>query len=250
MVADKEARGIPVPTVPAAAEDLEEMGTRAKLQDLFYNHRNNFWKRLVKAGKDDSPRQWEDEDGGALPPYFADLKGCQTCTAGAAYYHYPGFANNGRYELGCFNKRCYTQKAKAGADQYREKLEAHKKGLFREDREAAQGFAQRLESFDRAALRALAVALVAETRGLGLQHPFGSYAAEWSYEAGATSRTRELLGLEPVQTAQGVRFWDGDGLRALDGVADVDLRELVSNLLTHHLRQAGRLDLVSQETES
>ena len=46
-------------------------------------------------------------------------------------------------------------------------------------------------------------------------------------------------------------FLDGDGLEALDRVNSLgDLRELVANLMVHHMRAAGRIDSVSRGTEA
>ena len=101
---------------------------------------------------------------------------------------------------------------------------------------------------DGEALRALATTLVAQTDRLELQHPFGEFVAEWSYESGATSRAREILGLDLRTGMRGVHYLGDDGLNALDQVDQGDLRELVANLMTHHLRVAGRIDTVSRET--
>ena len=197
--------------------------------ELSHSRKNSFWKRLEKADKSALPGRWEDEDGGLLPPFFADLKGCMSCTSGAAYFHFTGYTH-GKFQLGCFNRRCYDQKAEDGADEYREKLEAHKRGLFREDRETAQRLERGLQSVDGPALRALAVTLVAQTVRVQLQHPFGAFAAGWSYEAGATSRVLEILGVTLRHATRGDYFLDGDSVKALESVADGDLRELVANL--------------------
>ena len=39
-------------------------------------------------------------------------------------------------------------------------------------------------------------------------------------------------------------------MEALERVGPGDFRELVANLMVHHLRVAGRIDSVSQETPS
>ena len=41
---------------------------------------------------------------------------------------------------------------------------------------------------------------------------------------------------------------NGEGLKALASVASGDLRELVANLMVHHLRVGGKMDTVSQGT--
>ena len=243
IAAAREEKG---PHRPVTDEERQQLGTRAELKEVGYN-RNPFWKVLERAGKNVHPNRWMDEDGGLLPPFFADLDGCKSCTAGAAYFLSP-YHINSKPRLACFNKRCYTGKLEAGAAEYREKLEDHKKGLLREDRETAQRFVRSLESVDGEGLRALATALVAQTDKLELQHPFGEFVAEWSYEAGATSRAREVLGLELRAGGRGVHYLDGDGLKALENVDQGDLRELVANLMVHHLRIVGRMDTVSRET--
>ena len=243
IAAAREKKG---PHRPVTDEERNQLGTRAELKEVGYS-RNPFWKLLEKAGENVHPNRWLDEDGGVLPPFFADLEGCSSCTAGAAYVRAPYHRNN-KPQLACFNKRCYTEKCNAGAAEFREKLEDSKKGLFREDRETAQRFMRGLGSADGEALKALATTLVLQTDKLEFQHPFGEFVREWSYEAGATSRAREILGLELRTTSRGVHYLDGDGLKALDQVADVDLRELVANLMVHHLRVAGRMNTVSRGT--
>ena len=129
IAAAREKKG---PHRPVTDEERKQLGTRAELKDLNPYARNGFWKLLQMASKGDSPNRWMDQDGGLLPPFFADLDGCGSCTAGAAYVTPNSFhSRNGKPQLACFNKRCYTQKVDAGAAEYRGKLEAHKKGLFR-----------------------------------------------------------------------------------------------------------------------
>ena len=81
-----------------------------------------------------------------------------------------------------------------------------------------------------------------------MQHPLGEFVPDWSYESGATSRAREILGIELRTGMRGVVYLGDDGLRALDGVALDDVRELVANLIVYHLRITGRIDTVSQRT--
>ena len=72
-----------------------------------------------------------------------------------------------------------------------------------------------------------------------MQHTFGEYDAEWSYEARSTARAREILELERGTAEYYVDFLDGDGLEALDRINSLgDLRELVANLMFHHMRAA------------
>ena len=248
IVAARQEQGNPGSPLPGTAEDWKELGTRAKLVEISpWEASNPFWKRLEKASKSSSPSEWEHNNGALLPPYFADRKGCMTCTTGASYASFRNYRRDPPV-LACFNARCFQRKAKAGADEYREKLEAHKKGLFREDRETAQRLERGLGAIGGGALRALAVTLLAQTGELELQHPFGEFVPEWSYENGAASRVREILNLPVKRGMRGAHFLDGDRFQALEGVADAGLRELVANLMTHHLRQAGKLAVVSQET--
>ena len=251
IVKAREGAGRPGSPLPTTADDWKELGTRAKIMEYRpYGSNGFFWKRLEKAAKSGPPSAWEGNNGALLPPYFADLKGCMTCTSGASYARSSESYSRKAPALACFNARCFQQKAKAGATEYREKLEAYKKGQFREDREMAQRLARSLASVDVEALKAMAVILVAQTGGVELQHPFGAFVPEWSYQAGATSRVLEILGLQLRQGYRGHHL-DGDGLKALEQVDTGDLRELVANLMTHHLRQAGKLDVgdVSQGTE-
>ena len=246
IAAAREKKG---PHRPLTDEERKQLGTRAELKEVSLYSRNPFWKRLQKARRTDNPHRWQDDDGGIMPPFFPDLADCRGCTAGAAYVRVRRYSNTkDKPELACFNKRCYNEKLKAGAAEYREKLEAQKKVLFSEDRDTAQRFVRSLESVDADALRSLATTLVAQTDKLELQHPFGEFIAEWSYESGATSRAREILGLDLRTGMRGVAYLGDDGLKALEQIDQGDLRELVANLMVHHLRIVGRIVAVSRET--
>ena len=60
---------------------------------------------------------------------------------------------------------------------------------------------------------------------------------------------REILDLERRSGDYQVNFLDGDRLEALGRVNSLgDLRELVANLMVHHLRIGGKMDTVSQGT--
>ena len=97
---------------------------------------------------------------------------------------------------------------------------------------------------------ALAIVLMAKTDKLELQHPFGEFLDGWSYESWAKSKAHETLGLELETGSRGVNYFDGKGMEALGRVEAGDLRELVANLMTHHLRQAGEIDAVSVSEET
>ena len=47
-----------------------------------------------------------------------------------------------------------------------------------------------------------------------------------------------------------MNYFDGKRMEALGRVEAGDLRELVANLMTHHLRQAGEIDAVSVSEET
>ena len=108
-----------------------------------------------------------------------------------------------------------TRKFEAGAAAFREKLEGRKKDLFREDRETAQRFASQLALTHQEALMALAITLVAQTEyAASCSTPFGrppgDYVEGWSYEAGATTRVREILGVELRTSRTGVHYLDDE----------------------------------------
>ena len=253
LIASGRETGKKGPHRPVNDQERELLGTRAVLKEIvdYGSGKTGFHKLLSKAKRNEYPGRWQDNEGGVLPPFFPDLDECHRCVAGAAYAKRR--YNSGAI-LACFNKRCYSKKFEAGAAVFREKLEARKKDLFREDREAAQRFASQLMVTHQEALMALATTLVAQTERLELQHPFGrppgDYVEGWSYEAGATTRVREILGMELRTGRNGVHYLDDQGLEALERVDRGELRELVANLMVHHLRQAGKLEAVSQGTES
>ena len=236
------------PHRPVTDEERQQLGTRAEFREVNPYGRNPFWK-LLEIDKNAHPNRWNDANGGSLPPFFPDLEGCMSCTAGAAYVRSDNHHRTGNQpRLACFNERCYNDKLSAGTAEFRKKLEGRKRGLFREDRENAQRLVRELESLGAGSLRALATTLMLQTARLELQHPFRHYTADWSYEARATSRAREILGLEFRTGDHGVQFINEEGLKALASVDQGDLRELVANLMVHHLRIGGRLDTVSQGT--
>ena len=86
------------------------------------------------------------------------------------------------------------------------------------------------------------------TAKLELQNPFGAYQEKLSFEAGVTAKARELLGNEFKTGWHGVAYLEDVGMEALERVEQGDLRELVANLMTHHLRISGKIETVSQGT--
>ena len=228
-------------------EERQQLGTRAEYETV--GHNTSFWKVLQPAAADDELRGWNSLRGGPLPPYFPDLDECRNCTIGAAYSR----SENGVYPLHkptlvCHNKAHYLEKLEAGKAEYRVQLEEVKKGVFRRDRELTQRFTRELAPLSEDTLRALAASLIAGTERFELLHPFGSFHEDWSYEAGATSKVRDLLGMELQDSYYGA-YLRNPGVERLDGVDPSDIRELVASLTVHHLRAADRMDTVSQETE-
>ena len=238
------SRETPGPDRPVTGEERERLGTRAEFRDLTWN--TKFWKILQHAQLHDV-RSWDSEKGGAVPPWFPDLKECQRCTIGAAYAKSQEYHALEKTKLVCFNQEHYQEKLKAGEAEYREKLEAQKKGAYRQDREAIQELIRQLQPLSEAARQVLARSLLVATLALELQHPLGVYHKGWSYESGAAARVRELLGTEETDHWGRVQLHP-KGLEALSQVAPEDLRELVAALMIHHLRTAGMIETVSMET--
>ena len=178
----------------------------------------------------------------ACPPFVPDLKECRRCTIGAAYARSRGDYPLSKPALCCFNRECYDGKAEAGADDCLKKIEAHKKGLFRQDRQVAIEFIRQTEPLSVEARTALATALLAATPRLVLQHPFGVYQQDWSYESGAAARIREMLGIENPRIVGGLLDLDAESLDVVAKVGPGGLRELIANLMAYHLRLAGQLE--------
>ena len=214
------------PDKPLSDEERQQLGTRTDLHDVSYN--TKLWKLLEKAQKQDvdwagTPR-WADEAGGPVPPFFLDLKECQQCTAGAVYAKSRGSGPLSKPTLVCLNKSCYDQKCETGAAVYREKMEAHKKGIYRENRELAMRYVSELAPLSAEALRALATSLLHEMPRFEMQHPFGVWHENWIYEAGATAKARELLGIELRTGWRGPDYLEGKALATLDHIDPGDLR--------------------------
>ena len=149
------------------------------------------------------------------------------------------------------NRKCYEDKCGAGGSRYREELEAHKLDVHREDARTARQVNRELEALSTEALRMLATVLVSAETELEWEHPFSTPNKQWSWETGSVARICELLTSEKPSFEQwGRRAYsnariDADSLQEVD---DGDLRELVANLVVHHLRQAGKMDAVSPGT--
>ena len=241
-----DAREKPGPCRPVTEEEKAQLGTRAELRDV-PSYNAGFFKVLQK-GRAEEIHDWQRDSGGHVPPWFPDLKECQKCTIGAAYAKTRSDFSQDKTALCCFNQDHYQEKLQAGEAAFKAKLEAHRKGIDRQDRRAVEELALQLESLSEAACQALATALLAAEPTLDWQHPLGTYHQDYSFESVATVRARELLSLE--LGTKGWRMEPGTtvGLEALPGVEPGDLRELIASLLTHHLRVAGKLDTVVRET--
>ena len=233
------SRETPGPNRPVTDEERELLGTRAELRDVTRD--TPFWKVLQKA-EPHSIFRWDgslEERGRGVPPWFPDLKECQGCTIGAAY----GKSRDG-YPLGkptllCFNRDHYLEKLAAGEAKHREKLDAQRKGLDRQDQKRIAGLMSELQPLSEVAREVLAKALVAATPELDWQHPLKAFHEGWSYEPRTVTNIRDLLGLGDafrgsVQCA--------DAVQDLPQLAQGDLRELIASLMTYHLRVAGKMD--------
>ena len=234
------ARETPGPDRPVTDEEREKLGTRAELVDVTWN--TKFWKILQHAQPHDV-NSWDSQKGGQVPPFFPDLKECQRCTIGAAYAKSQQYYVLEKAKLCCFNQEHYQEKLAAGEAEYKSKLEAQKKGAYRQDRETIQEVIRQLQPLSEDARRALAAALLVATPVMELQHPFDAYHKEWSYESEAAAKIRELLGTEESDY-RGRSVLHPKGLEALPQVAPEDLRELVAALMIHHLRTGGMIETV------
>ena len=187
-----------------------------------------------------------------VPPWFPDLKECQNCTIGAAYVQSKwGQHGLDKPTLVCFNQEHYEQKLAAGEAKYREKKEAHRKGLDRQDAKAIEQLNRELESLSDDACQALAVSLLTAQPELEWRHPLGRFHEDWSYEGVPAARVRELTKAEDGEDRTRRRWaWTVIDPDALQSVESSAFRELVAALMAHHLRLAGKLETgVSQETD-
>ena len=241
------SRETPGPNRPTTDEEREQLGTRSEFQDLG-SYGNGFWKILEKADPR-SPQEWERKSGGGVPPWFPDLKECQECTIGATYAKSRGGYPLRDPTLVCINQDHYLEKVRVGEAAYREKKAAQRTGFDRQDSKAVERFIRELVPLSDDACRALAVSLLAARPALEWQHPLGIFHEEWSYEAAPAARVRELTSGKSVgngsQWNQRKTVIDLDSLQS---VTSGELRELLAALMTHHLRLAGELETVPQQT--
>ena len=243
VIASRKKRG---PNRPVTDEEREQLGSRAEFREV-PSYGQGFWKVMQKADPD-YPRLWEQEHGGGVAPWFPDLEECQKCTIGAAYAKSRGGYPLSQTALVCFNREHYQEKLAAGEIAYREKLDAQRRGSDRQDSQTVERLTRQLEPLSDDACRALAASLLTARRALEWQHPLGVFHQEWSYESGPIARIRELPGLEDSTYERRDRAGLLVDVDSLDGVAAEHLPELVAALVTHHLRQAGKMQSVSPET--
>ena len=220
------------PNRPTSDGERTALGIRAELKDVDYS--TKFWKILAKGDPSDL-RNWQRQDGGHVPPYFP-LEECGACVAGDAYAKSRSSYTLDRVTLVCMNQKCYQDKCGAGGASHRQ------------DAQMARQVSRELAALSADALRTMATVLVSAETQLIWQHPFGEPFKRWSWETGSVARICELLSAEQPSFEQWGRRPYGHAEidpESLQDVADGDLRDLVANLVVHHLRQAGRMDTVS-----
>ena len=257
IAAKRDKKG---PFRPVTDEERKALGTRASVKDRTSYNSRDFWKRLEKAAPSDSPRLWTTGDGGPVPPHFP-LEGCAGCVKGAAYVRPgPGGHTGKKLVLCCTNKSCYGKRLAEGEAAIRPRIEDEKAAIARHDGEAIRALVDNLEFMDTASVRALATVLMANIEKFEMLHPFGEYVEAWSYESSAVARVREILGIKSAYYTESGRYHSANGrhyltdsrreeyLEALANINPGILRDLVANLLTYQLRQAGRIDAVYQRT--
>ena len=247
VAAAREKKG---PSRPVDAAEKEQLGTRAALRDISGN--TVFWKILEPSNLDARPNKyaWSREQGGSVPPWFPDLDECRRCTIGAAYAKSRDGYTLRDVTLVCMNQEHYQEKLQAGEAAYREKTEAHQKGIDRQDAKAVKQLTRQLEPLTDDACQVLAASLVAANPALAWANPLGFYDADWSHESGLGELVRDLLGSESLVATWNNRGGYGpvinaDSIAALSGEG---ARKLAAALMTHHLRLAGKMETVSRET--
>ena len=238
VIAHRKKKG---PNRPVTDEEREALGTRAELHIIGYSA--PFYKILNKLEIEAAHelRQVEGLRGGAVPPWFPDLKECQECIIGAAYA-----ASNDGYPLGkpvlaCFNQEHYLEKLQAGLAAYQDQLAAQQKGIERQDDRAIQDLKEALLSAPALTKYPLAQALLSATPAMPGWHPLGFHHEDFCFETAPGFMVESLLGITGgYDQAQAIEF--------LDAMDPHDLPGLIAALMVHHLRQSGKLDAVSRET--
>lgn len=236
------------PSRPVNDEERAQLGTRAEMRDVSGN--TGFWKILEKGELDGRQNKyaWSREGGGIVPPWFPDLDECQRCTIGAAYAKSRDGYTLRDVTLCCFNREHYQEKLQAGEAAYREKTQAHQKGVDRQDSQAVKHLIKQLEPLTDDTCQVLAASLVAANPALAWANPLGFYDEDWSHESGLGELVRDLLGSESLVAKHNRREEYGSVINPdfIASMAPEDLRKLAAALMTHHLRLAGKIDTVSR----
>ena len=247
VVASREKKG---PSRPLNDEERVTLGTRADLRDVSGN--TKFWKILEKGNLDGRHNKysWSREGGGIVPPWFPDLDECQRCTIGAAYAKSKDGYTLRDVTLVCFNREHYQEKLQAGEAAYREKTQAHQKGVDRQDAKAVKHMTRQLAPLTDAACQVLAASLVAANPALVMAHPLGVYDEDWSHESGLGEMVRGLVGSEALVAKHDRRVEYGSVINAdsMAAMSGKDARKLAAALMIHHLRLAGKIGAVTGET--
>ena len=241
IVATRAKKG---PNRPVSDEEKAALGTRAEFKDVSYD--TKFWK-ILQVGNQENAHNWQRRDGGHVPPWFPDLGECQRCVIGASYAKSNGGYPLEKPALVCFNRGHYDEKYAAGEAAYREKLEAQRRGIDRQDRDAAEVIADSLLLIPDHISEALAFALLSADPALEWEHPFGRFHPDWSREPEVVALVREIIGAEYARFDRSGRTGPVGSDPPKDLPVD-DVRQLTAALITHHLRQAGKIETVSRET--
>ena len=238
------SRETPGPSRPVGDAERQQLGTRAELREVGY-YGIDFWKVLEKSklGMGDVRDSLRNE-GGLVPPWFPDIEECRKCTIGASYAKSRGGYPLSKATLVCFNQKHYAEKLAIGEAAYRDNLEAQRKGANRQDARAVEHLMRQLEPLSDQACQALAASLLAAGPVLEWQHPLGFFHKDWSYEPGSVALVSEIVASERA-TSSGRTVVVDD---TLNSVEPGGLRMLAASLMTHHLRQSGKIETVSLKT--
>ena len=240
IAASREKKG---PNRAVTDDERKALGTRAEFKDVSYQ--TKFWKILQK-GNPENVHNWQRGDGGHVPPWFPDLHECQRCIIGASYAKSNGYPLD-KPALVCFNREHYDEKYAAGEAAYREKLEAQRRGIDRQDRDAVNVLTDNLLLIPDEIAQALAWAFMSARPELEWEHPLGRFHPDWSREPEVVALAREIIGQEYARFDRSGRTGPVRSDLPKDLPLD-DVRELISALTVHHLRAAGKIETVSRET--
>ena len=170
----------------------------------------------------------------------------RSCIIGASYAKSNGYPLD-KPALVCFNREHYDEKYAAGEAAYREKLEAQRRGIDRQDRDAVNVLTDNLLLIPDEIAQALAWAFMSARPELEWEHPLGRFHPDWSREPEVVALAREIIGQEYARFDRSGRTGPVRPDLPKDLPLD-DVRELISALTVHHLRAAGKIETVSRET--